>query len=299
MDRLHAMRIFVRVVETGSFTRAAEALDLPKASVSQQVSRLESHLGVRLLQRTTRRVQVTEDGAAYYERALALLDDLEDLESSLATAGRSPRGRLRIDVPSAFGTRVLAPALPEFFARYPGIRLEVGSSDRPVDLLGEGVDCVIRGGEVHDESLIGRRLESLPVHTFATPGYLKRHGVPKHPDDLRRHALIGYFSTKTGRLFPYDFSRDGERIEIDGPFHVAFNDANTFFAAALAGLGIFQMPDGVYAREALETKRIRRILADWTADPLVHTILYPNRRLSARVQVFVDWALERLSSGNA
>lgn len=296
MDRFTALRVFARVVETGSFRRAAEALRLPKTSVSEHVARLEKHLGVRLLERTTRRLRLTDDGAAVYERALKLLQDMEEIESN-AGAGGVPKGRLRIDVPAAFGVHVLVPALAEFRGLYPQIQIEVGSSDRPVDLLREGVDCVIRGGEVHDESLIGRLLERLDVVTLASPGYLRRRGTPQHPDDLRSHALIGYFSSKTGRPFPYDFSRDDERIEIDGPFHVCFNDTNTFVAAGLAGLGIFQSPLGVYVSSLLAEKKLKRVLPSWSVDPLSHTILYPSRRhQSARVRVFIEWALERLGS---
>lgn len=295
MDRFAAMQIFVRVADTGSFTRAAEALQLPKASVSQHVAGLEAHLGVRLLHRTTRQVRLTDHGRAYYERILKLLGDVGELESGLAAAGRSPSGRLRIDVPAAFGVHMLVPALPDFRARYPDIQLEIGSSDRPVDLLGEGVDCVIRGGEVHDDSLIGRSLGTLRTATFASPEYLRRHGTPKHPHDLRAHALIGYFSTRTSRMFPFDFTRKGERIEIDGPFPVAFNDANTYLAAGAAGLGVLQSPLGAPTATFIANGQLKRVLTGWTAEPLAHTILYPSRRhVPERVRVFVDWALERL-----
>ena len=297
MDRFTAMQVFVRVADTGGFTAAAAALDMPKASVSQHVARLEEHLGVRLLQRSTRRVRLTEDGAAYYARIRHVLDDVGELEAGLVDAGRSPRGRLRISVPSAFGAHVLAPALPDFRARYPDIQLEIGSSDRPVDLVAEGIDCVVRGGEVFDESLVGRRLESLRTLTLASPDYLRRHGTPTRPVQLRDHTLIGYFSTVTGRFSTYDFARGAERLVVDGPFPVAFNDANTFLAAGVAGLGIFQAPGGEWVRGLLREKRLKRILSGWTAEPLVHTILYPSRRnVPARVQVFVDWAMERLAS---
>ena len=292
-----SMQVFVKVVDTGGFTAAALALDLPKASVSQHVARLEQHLGVRLLQRTTRRVRLTDDGAAYYARIRHLLDDVVELEAGLVDAGRSPRGRLRIDVPAAFGVHVLAPALPDFRARYPDIRLEIGSSDRPVDLVAEGVDCVVRGGDVFDESLVGRRLESLPMATLASTACLRRHGTPTHPRQLADHPLIGYFSTVTGAFSPYEFVRGAERVVVDGPFPVAFNDANTFLAAGAAGLGIFQAPCGPWVRSALEDRRLTRILKGWRSGALAHTILYPSRRhLPMRVQVFVDWAMERLAS---
>ncbi len=294
MDRFDAMRIFVRVADTGSFTAAAAALDLPKASVSQHVARLEARLGVRLLQRSTRRVRLTDDGAAYYARVRALLDDLDELEAGLASASGNPRGRLRIDAPSAFAVHSLVPGLPDFHARFPDIRLEVGSSDRPVDLVAEGVDCVIRGGDVFDASLVGRRLERLERWTLASPRYLAARGTPDHPRALADHALVGYFSTVDGAFSPYEFVRGDERIVVDGPFDVAFNDANAFLAAGAAGLGIFQAPAGPWVHDLLETGRIVRILDDWGGSGLVHTILYPSRRqVPARVRVFVDWLLER------
>ena len=302
MDRFAAMQIFVKVADTGSFTAAAAALDLPKGTVSQQVSRLEAQLGVRLLQRSTRRVRLTDDGAAYYARIRALLDDLDELEAGVADAGRSPRGRLRIDAPSAFAVHALVPALPEFRARHPDIRLEIGSSDRPVDLVAEGVDCVIRGGAVFDESLVGRQLERLERCTLASPAYLAAHGMPTHPDDLRAHALVGYFSTVDGAFSPFEFERAGERgierVVVDGPFQVAFNDANAFLAAGVAGLGVFQAPAGPWVDASLADGRLVRILADWGGGSLTHTILYPSRhQLPARVQVFVEWVLERFGEG--
>jgi LysR family transcriptional regulator for bpeEF and oprC len=297
MDRLRSMQIYARVVESGSFTRAADALDLPKASVSEHVARLEGHLGVRLLQRTTRRVRLTQDGAAYYARVRHWLDELADLESSLSSAGRAPRGRLRVDVPAAYGRHVLVPALPDFFRRYPELSLELGSSDRPVDLLQEGVDCVVRGGELHDDSLIGRKLGRYQVLTCATPAYLRRHGTPKHPDELRGHALIGYFSAKTGRSYPMDFTREGRRIEIDGPYRIALNDADSYLAAALAGLGVVQIVASARVRASFRSGALKQVLADWTADPLEQYVLWPGRRhLSARVRVFVDWLVEHVGS---
>lgn len=294
VDRIRSYECFVRVVEAGSFTRAAERLDLPKASVSQHVARLEQHLGVRLLQRSTRRLHLTPDGSACYERARALLDDLADLESGLRAEGRAPRGKLRVDVPAAFGRHALVPALPEFFARHPEIRLEVGSSDRPVDLLQEGVDCVIRGGELHDESLVGRRLRTLAVVTAAAPRYLRGRRRPRHPHALGEHDLVGYFSAKTGRSYAFDFERDGERIEIDGPYRLAVNDADSYLAAALAGLGIVQLVVSDEVARQLAERRLVRLLPDWTPEPLEQHVLYPSRRhLAPRLRAFVDWVVER------
>lgn len=294
MDRLAALSAFVRVAESGSFTRAADALGLPKATLSAQVARLEERLGVRLLHRTTRRLALTDDGRACLERARILLEDYEDLESGLGAAARSPRGRLRIDVPAAFGRHVLVPALPAFFARHPQITLEVGSSDRPVDLLAEGVDCVVRGGEVHDESLVGRRLRTLDVVTCAAPSYLHRRGTPKHPHDLARHDLIGYLSARSGRTYAMDFERGAERIEVAGPWRVSLNDADAYIAAGLAGLGVLQAVRSPYVDALLARGALEPILRDWAVEPLPQHVLYPGRRhLSARVRAFVDWIVEQ------
>ncbi len=294
MDRIRSYECFLRVVDTGSFTRAAELLDLPKASVSGHVARLEQHLGVRLLQRSTRRLSLTADGSACYERARQLLDDLAELEAGLRAEGRELDGRLRVDVAAAFGRHVLVPALPEFFARHPRIRLEVGSSDRPVDLLAEGVDCVIRGGDLHDESLVGRRLRRYPVLTCAAPSYLRGRSRPRHPDELHGHDLVGFFSARTGRVFPFDFERAGERREIDGPFRVALNDADSYLAAALAGLGVVQIVASPEVARQVADKRLVPLLADWASEPLDQYLLYPSRRhLAPRLRAFVDWVVER------
>src|SRR6185369_4018657 len=186
MDRLSAMQVFVRVVETGSFTKAADSLAMPKPTVTKLVQGLESHLRAKLLNRTTRRVTVTSDGAAYYERAVRLLGDLDEMDASLSSAQAATRGRLRIDVGSSAARLIIIPALPDFHARYPDIQLDLGVGDRPVDLVSENVDCVVRGGELHDQSLVARRIGEIQFITCAAPSYLARHGVPTHPSDLER-----------------------------------------------------------------------------------------------------------------
>jgi LysR family transcriptional regulator for bpeEF and oprC len=299
MDRLQAMSVFVRVVESGGFTRAAEVLRLPKATVTTLVQQLEAHLGVKLLNRTTRRVNVTPDGAAYYERCVRILAEVDDTETVLRRTHGAVSGRLRVDVPATFGRRVLMPALPDFIARYPDVRLEVGCGDRPVDLIEEGVDCVVRGGDPGDESLVARRVGELEFVCCATPAYLAAHGVPEHPRDLAQHRCVNYFSSKTGRLFPWDFSRDGERIElsVDGP--VAVNDGEAYLAAGLAGLGVFQAALLDIA-EPLAAGSVRRMLADWRIDPLPVFVMYPrNRHLSAKVRAFVDWVGDLLERRTA
>jgi LysR family transcriptional regulator for bpeEF and oprC len=293
MDRLIAMQTFVRVAELGSFTKAGEALKLPNATVSIRIAQLEEHLQVKLLARTTRRVSLTEDGAAYLEGAQRLLNELEEIESQLAGAVRNPRGRLRVEVPAAAGRHVLAPALPDFLARYPEITVELGSSDRPVDLLVEGVDCVIRGGRVHDEQLVARKLGAFAVVTCAAPAYLARHGTPNTPEDLPNHLAVNFFSAKTGHTFAFEFERDGQLFEQQVPHRASANDADTHVALTVAGLGVAQLPCTRVLADHLQAGRLVPILADWSAGSLPLYVMYPrNRHLSARVRVFVDWVVE-------
>ncbi len=292
MDRLQAMQVFVQVVDAGSFTRAADVLRLPKASVTTLVQGLEAHLRVKLLNRTTRRVSVTADGAAYYERCVRILAEVEETESALSRTRTAPHGRLRVDVPASFGRQLLVPALPEFFERYPEIRLEVGCTDRPVDLYEEGVDCVVRGGEQSDSSLVARRVATYPFVACATPAYLERFGVPSHPRDLERHRCIRYFMPKTGRIVDWSFSRAGEQVTPSVDAFVALNDGEAYAAAALGGLGVALAPSFL-VDDALADGRLLRLLEDWTTDPLPVYVMYPqNRHLSAKVRVFVDWVAE-------
>ena len=291
LDRIKAMEVFTCVVELGSFTKAAEALRLPKARVTTLVQQLEAHLGVRLLARTTRRLHLTDDGAAYQQRALALLQELGDLEGSVTRSVKAPEGRLRVDVPAAAARHLIAPALPEFFRLYPRMALELGSSDRPVDLIAEGVDCVIRGGQVHDESLAARPLGSLRVITCAAPSYLKSMGTPRSLQDLDQHMFVNYFSAKTGHIFPFDFAQGGAVQEIHRPHWVAANDADTYVAAGVAGMGLMQTPLNSGALSHLQAGRLVQVLPEWTAAALPLVILYPrNRHLSAKVRAFADWA---------
>jgi len=292
MDRIRAMELFVRVVETGSFTAAASALRLSRTRATTEIQQLEAHLGVRLLQRTTRRVAPTGDGTVYYEEVRRVLRELRDLEAGLAGAAASARGRLRVDVPASAGRQVIAPALPRFLERHPEIVVELGSTDRPVDLVAEGVDCVVRGGDVHDQTLVGRRLAELPVVTCAAPAYLTRHGTPRSPRDLEGHVFVNFFSPRTGRVFEVDWTPPdgGERIELRPPHVVAANDAGTFLALVVAGLGIAQGPLSPGVRERIRRRELRLLFPGWRPDPLPTHVLYPETRvLPARVRAWVDW----------
>jgi LysR family transcriptional regulator for bpeEF and oprC len=292
MNKLQAMEVFVQVVDTGSFTRAAQLLELPKASVSTLVQALEASLSAKLLHRTTRMVTVTSDGAAYYERCVRILSDVREAEESLSRMRINPSGRLRVDTPTGLSSEILVPALPSFFERYPDITLELGSTDRPIDLVEEGVDCAVRGGPLFDTSLIARRVGIIHFVTAAAPSYLARFGMPRHPNDLARHRCVNYFSAKTGKVHDWDFNRNGERIEVPMPGVIALNDSNTYVQAGLAGLGIVQMTDYLLTRH-VEEGRLVQVLPDWVSDPLPVHIVYPqNRHMSAKVRVFVEWVSE-------
>ncbi|APW36722.1 LysR family transcriptional regulator [Rhodoferax koreense] len=294
MDQILTMRVFARVVEAGSFTRAADSLALPKATVTKQIQHLEARLRVKLLNRTTRRVTVTADGAAYYERTARLLADLDELEASMGNAQTNPQGRLRVDVGSSVASLLIIPALSTFFARYPDIQLDMGVSDRPVDLIGDNVDCVIRGGELTDQSLVARRIGNLPFVTVASPDYLRRFGTPQHPHDLEggEHRMVNFFSPRTGRMFPNEFEKGDETVSLDGQHRIAVNDSNAYMAAALAGLGVTQLVTFMAAPH-LETGALVQLLPEWTTKPVPIYVVYPpNRHLSAKVRSFVDWAAE-------
>ena len=298
MDQVVALRAFVRIVETGSFTKAAAALAMPKPTVTKLVQQLEAHLRTRLLSRTTRRLAVTSDGAAYYERAVQVLADLEEMDASVAASQARPKGRLRIDVSAALAQAILLPALAGFFERYPDIQLDIGTSDRPADLLAENVDCVIRAGAIGDLSLVARRIGELPMATAAAPAYLQRHGMPAHPSALGSgHRMVGYFRARTGLHLPLGFVRDGERLDVIGSYQAAFNDAGTYLVAGLAGHGIIQAPDAVL-RGHVRAGRLVRVLPDWDVPPLpLHVVYPPNRHLSTRLRVFVDWAAGLFTPG--
>ena len=291
MDRFDAMRAFVHVMETGSFTKAAQTLQISKTTVTQLVQLLESRLRVRLFNRTTRKVTATADGKIYYERVLKILADIDDAETSLSVAAAIPRGRLRVDVPAPFARFILMPALPEFHARFPDIQLEVGASDRKIDLIGESVDCVVRGGVLIDQSLIGRHVGDLRLGIFAAPDYLKRAGTPDHPAELENshHRIVGYRWARTGRIFPYAMSRGGERITVHGQHIVALDDGNAYLAAGLAAMGALWLPQYM-AGHHVGRGELLPLFQDWEMDLMPMYVAYPpNRHLSAKLRVFIEW----------
>ncbi len=297
MDRFDAMQAFARVVEAGSFTKAAETLHMSKTSVTQLVQQLEARLRVKLLNRTTRRVKVTADGAAYYERVLRVLADIDDAETGLSSASASPRGKLRVDVPSPLARMILVPALPAFHARYPDIQLDMGVSDRRVDLIGENVDCVVRGGEITDQSLIARRVGDLQLGAFAAPSYLERAGVPSHPRELEdtHHRIVGFLWSRTGRAFPYAMRRDDERVSVHGRHVFAVDDGNAYLAAGLAGLGVLWLPDYM-SKPHLARGELVPLFEEWRFDSMpLYVAFPPNRHVSAKLRVFIDWIVELMA----
>jgi DNA-binding transcriptional LysR family regulator len=301
MDRFDARRAFVRVVEAGSFTKAAETLHMSRTTVTQLVQQLEARLRVRLLNRTTRKVNVTPDGMAYYERAIRLLADMDDAETSLSSASSVPRGRLRVDVPSPFARLILIPALPAFLARYPDIQLDMGVSDRVVDVIGENVDCVVRGGEPTDQSMVARRVAQLELGVFASPEYLALAGTPSHPGELENsyHRIVGFAWGRADNLYPLVMQRRGETVKVQSRYALAVDDGNAYLAAGLAGLGIMWLPR--YMSEAhLARGELVSLFEDWRLEPMPLYIAYPpNRHVSAKLRVFIDWVVELMNEGTS
>ncbi|MFJ7141548.1 LysR family transcriptional regulator [Pseudomonas protegens] len=292
MDRFNAMRVFTRIVELGGFARAAEDLHMPAASVTILIKQLEAHLGVQLLHRTTRQVSPTLDGAAYYQRCVRLLADLEEAEAAFSVTRHNPRGLLRIDMPVGIGRLIVIPALPEFSARYPLIELEIGLNDRPVDLIREGVDCALRAGPALDDRLVARPLVQLQQVTCASPGYLQQRGTPQSPADLEGHRMVEYFSSVSGKRYGLEFYIDGQLRPMELPKQVAVNSADGYLAACEAGYGLVQTPYYNVARQ-LRAGVLREVLEDFPVPSLPLTAMYPpQRHLSTRVRVFVDWLLE-------
>lgn len=289
MDRIDLLRIFIRVAESGSFTHAADTLQMPRSTLSTAVQELENRLGTRLLARTTRSVRLTDDGRMFQQTALRLLGDFEDAENQFRLHSSQTRGHVKVNLPSRIGRLIVAPALPEFLDRYPGLDIELGMTDRSINLAEDGTDCVLRVGPLQDSSLIGRKLGLLPVFNVASPSYLAQHGTPQSPADLSAHQAMLYASPTTGRIEDWEWERDGREDSRPVRGRVTVNSAEGAVACCLAGLGLAQLP----AYDVLP--HIRRgelvdILPQWRPAPLPMTLLYPHRtHLSRRLEVFTEW----------
>ncbi|OXI64356.1 LysR family transcriptional regulator [Burkholderia sp. AU28863] len=289
MDTLLSMRVFTRIVETGSFTRASDTTGLTTPRVSALLSALEQHLGCRLLNRTTRRISLTEDGQAYYERAVAVLREIDDMEASVSQARNVPRGRLKVNLPPAMAKQVVVPALPAFLDAHPDIMIELGVTDRQIDLVGEGVDCVVRIGALDDSGMIARRIGSLTTCTCGSPAYFARCGEPETVDDLTQHVAVSHISADTGRPRPWDYVVDGEPRIVQMCGTVAVNDADNYIECGVAGIGLIKT--SLYLIEPyLKSGRLREVLTDFNAPPKPISVLYPpNRHIPVKLKVFVDW----------
>ena len=287
MDRFEGMRVFTRVVERRSFTLAAEDLGLPRSTVTDAVKQLEARLGVRLLERTTRQVNPTLDGEAHYRRCLSLIADLEEAEA--AFGGAKPKGLLRVDVHGTLARHFVLPLLPDFLAEYPGIELYMSEGDRLVDLVREGIDCVLRVGDLQDSDMIARRVAMLEEITCAAPAYIERYGQPASVDDLDGHLMVGFHSSGSGALLPLEFTVDGALREMTLRATVSVNGAESLVAAARLGLGLIQVPR-YHIEDDLKRGTLVAVLPDCPPSPTPVSLLYPrNRQLSPRVRVFIDW----------
>lgn len=289
MDRFDSLQLFTRIVELGSFTRAAGALGIPRATATHAMKELEARLGTRLLERTTRQVRSTLDGQAFYERCVHLLADLDDAESSLRMVAANPRGRLRLDLHGTHATRIVLPRIDEFRSRYPNIDLVISSGDRLVDLVREGIDCVVRAGTPKDSSLVARRLAVMPEVICASPEYLQRCGVPRHPDELPSHQAVGFFASSHDRSYPFELVVDGQVREFALGGWISVNDAESYVTCALRGCGLVQLPR-YHVEDELRDGRLVEVLGEWSSTGLPVSAMYPaHRQLSPRVRVFIDW----------
>ena len=294
MDLAQSLRAFQRVVELGGFTRAAESLGLPKASVSTAIQQLEARLGTQLLHRTTRRVQATADGRAFYQRSQDVLADMEELQAMFQTEGRQLRGRLRVDMGSGMARLFVLPQLPAFLAAHPQLEVELSATDRLVDVVREGFDCVLRGGHPQDGALVARTLGSMRIVNCASPAYLAQRGTPRSLDDLAEHALVHYVSTLGQRSAGFEYRSGGEYRLLPMGGAVTVNNVEAYHAAALAGLGIIQVPL-LSVRQALAQGTLVEVLPELVAEPMPLTLLYAQRRhLPRRVRVFMDWLADLL-----
>ena len=291
MDRLDTLELFTRIVDRRSFSAAAADMKISRPVATAAIKALEERLGTRLLQRSTRSVTTTLEGASYYERCLAILADIEDADRG---AGGAVAGRLRVDIAGNLGRTVLLPALPAFLARHPGLTVHLSEGERFVDLVREGFDCVVRGGLLADSDMVVRRLGVMDEVTCASPAYLAAHGVPATPGDLAGHRMIGFVSSRTGQAMPLEFTRDGIVTEVTLPTGLLVGGADAYAAAARLGFGLVQAARHRVADD-LATGTLVEVLAGFPPAPTPLSVLYPtSRQLSPRVRVFVDWLVQVL-----
>lgn len=288
MDRIDRLRTFARVVECQSFSRAAETLGIPRSTVSMAVKQLEDLVGARLLNRTTRIVSPTNDGTAFYERATQLMSDVEEVEGFFRTSAQLS-GKLKVNVPGRIGRLIIAPALPKFFAMYPDIALEVGITDRMVDLHHEGIDCVIRVGELVDSTLVARRIGDIEIINCASKAYIKEHGMPRRVSDLKRHRAVVYVPPSSGRPEPWEYVGPDGTHTVAMLQAVAVDNAEMLIACALAGLGLIQVPAYDVRGHIAKGELVEVLPRHRPATMPIHAVYTHRRHLSGRSQAFIDW----------
>ncbi|HSX63784.1 MAG TPA: LysR family transcriptional regulator [Pseudoxanthomonas sp.] len=294
MNHLEAMQIFARVAELASFTRAADSLGLPKATASMAVQQLEGWLGTQLLHRTTRRVQMTQDGQAFYERCKDLLADMDEVQGMFQRAPQSLRGRLRVDMPGGMALSFVMPALPAFLQAHPQLELEISSTDRFVDVVREGFDCVLRVGTLPDTRLVARPLGHFRIVTCASPDYIRRHGMPQRIEDLGAHRLVHYTTVFGGKPDGWEYWDGAQYRMVPMAGAVTVNSVEAYESACLAGLGLIQAPQAGL-RHLLEEGRLVEVLPQYHAEPMPVSLLYAHRRnLPQRVQAFMAWMSDTL-----
>ena len=290
MDKLQAMATFVRVVQAQSFSKAAATLAMPRSSVTTTIKNLEAHLGTPLLRRSTRSLSLTEAGARYFASCQTILGEIAEAEHDVAATTQAPRGRVRVDMPGVIGRALVVPRLREFEARYPDIEVALGLSDRPADLVYEGIDCAIRSGPLADSTLVARPLGRLAWLTCASPAYLKQFGEPDSVAALHGHRIVNYLSNASGRPLDWRFRVDGEDIALALPGRYSVNETEAYLHCGLEGLGLIQLSE-VAASIYLRSGRLREVLAQARCAPVPISIVYPQARATAAVRTFVDWTL--------
>ncbi|WP_082341003.1 LysR family transcriptional regulator [Pseudomonas sp. MIACH] len=297
MDKLRCMEVFLAVVDRGTLSAAAASLGLSPSMVSTHLSNLETDLGVRLLNRTTRSLSLTDEGVTYHVHCQQILDQISGVEAELAGKGGTPRGRLRLDIPSTIAQHLIMPLLPEFRRRYPAIHLDFSDSEQILETVENQYDVMIRLGLLRDSGMIARPLGHSALLTVASPHYLAQRGIPLTPDDLHGHECINYLIERTGRLLPWSFQQGGQPIELQTLGGLSISQGNTRIEAALNGLGIVQGM-AFHLKGSLASGHLQQVLPDWVSMAPTLEVLYPRgRRESRKVHAFVDFLIEHYPAG--
>ena len=293
MELLQSMQVFAHVAELGSFTKAADAAQLGRPQITRAIQDLEASLGVRLFQRTTRKVRLTTEGEQFYQRVVGILVSVAETTSMFARSGASLRGKLRIDIPTAFSQPAFIASLLAFSDSHPEVEMALGVTDRTVDLVAEGVDCVIRIGDLPDSSLIARRIGMATMVTCAAPAYLQAHGAPATPDDLAAHRGVSFLSGQNHRPLPWQFLQDGQDISYVSRHGIIVNESNAYVQCGVAGFGVLQAP-GITLERYLADGSLVEVLDQYRPRARPVSVLYPSRsQLAPQVKAFVDWLSQR------